>query len=75
MSAEQQATTHHARRRRERRAPTLVQTSPTAARLVKALRSFLAVHAGDELLPAGTPERERFDQAAAAVRAAETRSE
>lgn len=65
---------HHQRRGRARR-PTLVQTSPTAARLVKAVRAFLAAHAGDELLPEGTPERARFDQAAAAVRAAETRSE
>ena len=75
MSAEQQATPHHSRRRALARRPTLVQTSPTAVQLVKALRSFLAVHAGDQLLPEGTPERARFDQAAAAVRAAETRSE
>lgn len=73
MSAEHQVS-HHQRRGRARR-PTLVQTSPTAARLVKAVRAFLAAHAGDELLPEGTPERARFDQAAAAVRAAETRSE
>lgn len=74
MSAEQPAT-HHSRRQRVRRAPTLVQTSPTAVRLVKALRSFLTEHASDELLPEGTPARERFNFAVAAVRAAETRNE
>jgi len=74
MSAEHQVS-HHSRRRTRTRQPTLVQTSPTAARLVKALRSFLTEHASDELLPEGTPARDRFNFAVAAVRAAETRSE
>lgn len=58
------------RRRRGPRAPTPVQRDPLTARLVKALKQHL--NPAEGLLPDGSPEKERHDQAIAAIREAET---